>query len=205
MEDITKLLDIVLVTRIKETACSECFNELAKRHSNLFYKVCQTYIKTLVALGYCPTDIFEERDVVLFESILKFNPDKGAQFSTWLGNYTRFFCLNKITAAKNMPEVGTEEEMEQVFNEKSVDEFENKKQIVDLKSIFKTLHTVRDARITNVFKLRYDPNLRKKRTWANIAAQLKLSVQATINLHKKGIRLLREEIAAKQLDVFVDS
>lgn len=205
MEDILKIPDIELVSRIKENACSDSFNELARRHSNLFYKVCQNYIKTLMSLGYCQTDIFEERDIVLFEAILKFNPDKGAQFSTWLGNYSRFFCLNKITAAKNMPEVGTEEEMEAVFNDTSVKAFENKQPQVNLDGVFKTLDTVRDARMTNIFKLRYDPNQRKKRTWANIANQLGLTVQTTIQLHKKGLKLLQEEIANKQLDVYVDA
>ena len=205
MVDIEKIPDLTLVQQVKENACSESFNELTRRHSNLFYKVCQNYIKTLTSLGYCQTDIFEERDVVMFEAVLKFNPDKGAQFSTWLGNYTRYFCLNKINHAKNMPEVGSEEEIEAVFNDTSIQEFVSRQPDVDMEGVFKALDATRDARITSIFRLRYDPDKRKKRTWANIADQLNLTVQTTIQLHKKGLKLLREEIAKQNLDVFQDA
>jgi RNA polymerase sigma factor (sigma-70 family) len=205
MEDIKGLPDITLVQRIKENACCESFNELSFRHSNLFYKICQNYIKALTNLGYCQTDIFDEKDVVIFEAILKFNPQKGARFSTWLGNYTRYFCLNKINHAKTMPEIGTEEEMEITFNEASIQEFEGRNPQVDFYTIMQALESAQDNRITDIFKLRYDPDARKKRTWAKIAHQLGLTVQTTIQLHKKGLKLLQEEIATKNLDVFQSS
>lgn len=205
MDDTKALADLQLVQRIRENACSESFNELAGRHSNLFYKVCQSYIKTLTSLGHCPTDIFEERDIVLFEAVQKYNPDKGTQFSTWLGNYTRYFCLNKINESKHMPAVATAEEIEAVFNDKSIKAFESKQPEVDVDNVFAALGAANDPRITAIFKLRYDPFARKKRTWVKIADELRLTVQTTIQLHKKGLLLLRDKIARQHLDVYQDA
>jgi RNA polymerase sigma factor (sigma-70 family) len=204
VQDVTTLPDLDLVRNIKENACSDSFNELSSRHSNLFYKVCQSYIKVLATLGYHPTDIFEEKSLILFEAVSKYDPNRGAMFSTWLGNYARFFCLNKINRAKGIPEAGSEEEMQAVFDTKAVEDYETNQAPVNMEAIFKTLEAAHDTRIINIFRLRYDPNLTKKRTWANIAAQLKLTVQTTIQLHKKGLKLLRDEITKERLDVFQD-
>jgi RNA polymerase sigma factor (sigma-70 family) len=202
MENVSDLSDLVLVNRVKENACSDSFVELSNRHGNLFYKICQSYIKVLSIVGYHPDDIFEDRDVVIFEAIRKYDPNRGARFSTFLANVTRWFCLNKINKTKGVPENGSEEEMEAAFNDKSVENFENQKPEVDVDAIFRTLSQTKDGRILNLFKLRYDTSLDKKRPWIEIADQLKLSVQATMQLHKKGLKLLREEMASENLNVF---
>lgn len=204
MVQVEVLPDIDLVQRVKDNACSDSFNELSKRHSNLFYKVCQTYAKTIISLGISVTDIFEEKDIVIFEAIRRYNPNKQALFSTWLGNYTRYFCLNKINAAKNMPEVSSEEEIAAVFDHVAIDSYHNQSPNVNLDGIFKVLDSCNDQRVKNIFRLRYDPTRLKKRTWASIANQLKLTVQTTIQLHKKGLKLLRDEIAQEKLEVFQD-
>lgn len=205
MENIKDVPDVTLVQRVKETACSDSFNEISKRHSNLFYKVCQNYIKTLSALGYSSNDILEEKDIVIFEAILKFKSEKKALFSTWLGNYTRYFCLNKINAVKNMPEVSHDENFAQIFDEVSFQEHDSKQPNLNLSSIFSVLQSQKDKRILRIFQLRYDPDNRKKRTWQVIANELKLSTHSIIQLHKKGLKLIREEISRKNLDVFVDT
>lgn len=204
VKDISKLPDFDLVQNVKENACSDSFNELSSRHSNLFYKVSQNYARIICHLGKRTLrDVFEEKDIVLFEAISKFKPDKGTKFSTWLGSYTRFWCLNQINKHKGMPEIGSEEEMQAIFHAKAIEIYETECELtVDMSAIFKTLEETDDRRITNIFRLRYDPNLTKKRTWASIAIELDLTVPTTIQLHKKGLKLLREEISNKNLNVF---
>jgi RNA polymerase sigma factor (sigma-70 family) len=203
--NINNLPDVDLVIRIKEDACSESFKEISSRHSNLFYKVCQSHVRTFYAMGYNPNDILEDKDIVILEAVQKFDPSKKVKFSTWLGNYTRYFCLNKLNKIKAVPERGTEIEMAATFDAASVERFENTEIPLDLDAIFNTLSSTDDPRISNIFKLRYDTDLTKKRTWAKIAEQLNLTVQTTIQLHKKGLKWLREEIANENLDVFQDT
>lgn len=204
VQDFTKLPDNVLVQKVKDDACSDSFIELSKRHSDLFYKVCHSYLLTLNSLGIPSTEIFEEKDIVFLNSIRKFDCTKGVLFSTWLGNYTRYFCLNKINKTKKMPEVGDEKEIEFVFNAASIQDFETQKKSLDSNIIYKLLDECGDSRIIDIFKLRYDPMQRKKKTWAKIADELNLSIPTTILLHKKGLKLLREEIETKKIDIFQD-
>lgn len=103
-----------------------------------------------------------------------------------------------------MPEVSSEEEMAAVFEESSLKNFENRASITDLNTVLKTLESLNDQRIINLFKLRYDTNKRKRRTWSEIGKELRVSVQTAIQLHKKGLRLIRMEISDKKLDVFKD-
>lgn len=207
MVEITSLPDVELVRRVKESACSDSFSELSKRHGNLFYRICQNYIKTLMAVGYSANDIFAERECVIFDAITGFNPDKGVLFSTWLGNFTRYFCLNKINAGKKIPKLGDEEEAEAegIFDNAAVEEFEGRRPEVDLNIVIEALTSVNDPRITNIFRLRYDTSRMKKRTWANIAQSLGLTVQTTMQLHKKGLKIVREQIMNNDLDIFADA
>lgn len=205
VQDVSKLPDEELVLKINSNGCSDSFTELSNRHSKLCYKVLQSYVKVLSSFGYDPTDIFEEKDFIMLGAINRFNPKKGNKFSTWLGNFTRYTCLNKINKAKGLPELASQTEMEAAFNAKSIEAYESADIPVDVGAIFKALEATKDNRITNIFKLRYDPELCKKRTWLQIAKQLSLTVQTTIQLHKKGLKLLREEIANKKLDVYQDT
>ncbi len=205
MFDVKRLSDLELVGRIKELACSDSFNEIANRHSNLFYKVCQSYIPVLLSLGHSREDLFEEKDLVLLESIQKFNPDKGAAFSTWLGNYTRYYCLNKINRRKGMPESSTLEEMESAFDEMSLEKFNYPSENINLQTVFQVLENLSDKRVALVFKLRYENDLPKKRTWAAIAGELNLTISSAIQLHKKGLKLLREEMDGDKFDIFASA
>ena len=39
-------------------------------------------------------EMYKEMNVLIYQSVISFNPDKKVKFSTWLGNQTRYFCLN---------------------------------------------------------------------------------------------------------------
>lgn len=204
MEGLKDLPDITLINKVKEEGCSESFNELSRRHSNLYYKICYFYFKTFSLLNCSLKDILEEKDIILFEAILKFDINKKTLFSTWLGNYTRWFCLNKINKVKKMPKIEGEEEITTAFDTKAVQNFETKRPQVNFDKILEILDSTNDTLVTNIFRLRYDPEQRKKRTWAKIASTLNLTIPRTIQLHKKGLKLLKEEIEQKKLDIFQD-
>ncbi len=157
MLDIAKLSDINLIEKVKGDSCSDSFIELSKRHSDLFYKICHNYLLTLNSFGVATTDIFEEKDFVFLNAIKKFDPNKKVLFSTWLGNYTRYFCLNRINKAKKMPELGDEEEIESVFNQTSISQFETPKNSLNSDIVYSLLNGCDDVRVKNIFKLRYDP------------------------------------------------
>jgi len=202
--DLSGASDDALVEKVKVESCSDSFTELSRRHSNLFYKISNNYVKILSSMGECPQDVMEEKDMVLYKAILKYDKKHYNQikFSSWFGNCTRYFCLHKIKKKRKMPEVNDEETVQRVFEMKSVENYENRPPNVNLQGILSKLMLVPDKRIGNIFKLRYDPELAGKMTWEAIAEQLELTIQTTQHLHKQGIRYLQQEINKKTIEVF---
>lgn len=203
LKDLKSLSDLELINNIKKFSCNDSFIEIVTRHENLFYKICHCYAKVLESFNYSRNELFEEKDSIIFEAIIKFNPNKGAKFSTWLGNWTRFFCLNKINKLKNMLTINSENDIKTVFESKSIEKFEiSKRNQVNFNNVKQILTKAPDSRVVGVFKLRYNPKLRKKTSWAKIASRLNVSLGTAIKLHKVGIEMLRKEIEEDKLETF---
>lgn len=180
--------DLFLIKKIKKNNCSESFVSLQDRHSNLFYSVCHKFINKLNI-----EEVYQDKDFVFYKAIASFDDKKGAKFSTWLGNYTRYHCLNYIK--KNGKYVNAEDGfVDHFFNQKSYEDYNPDKNTKnDLDHIFNILSNVKDERIVKIFKLRYLDN-DKKLTWKQIAAEFNLTPQTIINLHMKGRKILRKKM-----------
>ncbi len=64
--------------------------------------------------------------------------------------------------------------------------------------VLNILLQIKDKRIVEVFKLRYFSGDSKK-TWNSVSRKLDISIQTAINLHQKGIGILRNKIKSKDL------
>mgnify|MGYP003332642796 CR=1 FL=1 len=95
------MTDNQLIRKTKD-GCSESFNELINRHSNIFYKTCNKYISVLSNAGIQKEDIYDNKNIIFFDCIRSFDPKRRIKFSTWLCNNTRFFCLNLINSRKKL-------------------------------------------------------------------------------------------------------
>ena len=92
--------DVSLISRVKRENCEESLKELINRHSALCYKVFFKYSNMLNSYGIDFNESIKEKDYVVYKSILSYNPDKKTKFSTWLGNFTRYYCLNLVNQRK---------------------------------------------------------------------------------------------------------
>ena len=180
--------DLKLIKLIKNDKCDVSFRRLEDKHSNLFYSVCNKF-RNKVDLD----EIYKDKSFVMFKSISSFNPTKGAKFSTWLGNYSRYHCLNHIK--NNFKYIySNEDTITHFFNNKSVDEYDaNKNHKTDLEHAFAILKKMNDKRIVKIFKLRY-LNTGEKLTWKQIAKEFDLTPQTIINLHSKGRRAIKRKM-----------
>jgi RNA polymerase sigma factor (sigma-70 family) len=188
------ITDNELITRVKEDLCSESFEELLSRHSNLYYKVCQKYLPTLKQLGVPSEDVFNDVQFVFFKSLNSFNPNKNTKFSTWLGNYARYNCLNYINEYKKhnfYEESDLEANLD--YEITSPPDHESDATINHIYSILKNL---KDKRIVKVYSLRYEKNGDKKATWSEIAKKMDISTQTAINLHTRGRNFLKNKLKA---------
>ena len=124
---------------------------------------------------------------------MSYNPDKGAKFSTWLGNQMRYLCLNSIN--KNRLIATEDEKINFIINKSNEDVEENIKEKLDY--LNNILSQIKDKRVKRVFELRYFNKTNKKTPWNKVAKKIGVSTQTAINLHNKTIKMLRKKLTSK--------
>ena len=180
--------DLKLIKLIKNRQCNSSFGRLQEKHSNLFYSICNKFGNQIDL-----DEVYKDKDFVMFKAINSFNPTRGAKFSTWFGNYSRYHCLNYIK--NNYKYINSSEDsINHFFNSKSLDDYDLKKDTKnDLDHAFSILEKLSDKRIFKIFRLRYNDD-GPKLTWKQIAKEFDLTPQTIINLHTKGRRILRKKM-----------
>ena len=189
--------DKILIKNIKRDGCNESFLEICRRYENAFYKICQKYTPALINAGVCPQDIYNEKNIIIFNCIKSFKPSKKTKLSTWICNYARYLCLNSINARKFIMAVDNEELKKIVDDSSTFSEYKTKKNILeDLDYIYNLLNQVKDKRILKIIEFRHLQD--EKKEWKYIAKKMNISAQTAINLHERGLRLLRKKIKSKE-------
>ena len=189
--------DNYLVERIKLTNCEKSLEELIKRHSAICFKVIKRYASTFYANNINVIDASSDKNLIIWNSAKSFNIDKNVKFSTWLANQVKYSCLNALNKKSKDRLVATEDEILDVLKEKTPEEDNN--------NLFEftdnILNQLRDKRIKQIFSMRYS-NHHKKPSWCKVAEKLNVSTQTAINLHNRGIAVLRKKMGSKK---FLDS
>jgi RNA polymerase sigma factor (sigma-70 family) len=189
----TNIPDKTLIRRVKKDGCNDSFLELCRRYENVFYKMCHKFTPALINSGISPTDIFNEKNIIIFNCIKTYDPKRGAKLSTHICNYARFLCLNSITKRKCLISVDTDEMREMLDNADSMhgsrEKEENKETYDFLKNL---LSQMKDKRIPQIIEMRHlSP---EKKEWKQIAEKMNISSQTVINLHERGMNFLRTKL-----------
>jgi len=183
--------DYELILRVRDEACCESFEKLVDRHTGIVYKIMGKYKRYIQTNGLDFEEIREEKQFLLYESIRSFNPDKGVKFSTWAGNQTRYFCLNRVR--KEARKILVPDEKINYFldntERESIIDFEEIKELV-----FFLLSKLKDPRMKRVFELRYFSGSRKVVPFHKIAKVMEVAPQTVVNLHNKAKKMLVRKI-----------
>lgn len=188
-----------LIQKVKEDGDNKAFEILKERHSGMCVKVMNRYAKVLETIGVQVEDLYNDKDFLIFDCIRKFNPSKKIKFVTFLANWTRFHCLNKINANNQYVAVGDEaltETIELGSNNCDLDK-KNLKNYADY--INNILNQFSDKRIATIFNMRYFNTEGKNTPWRIIAKKINLSIPATISLHSKAKELVYRKINSNGL------
>ena len=189
--------DNYLVERIKLTNCEKSLGELIKRHSAICFKVIKRYASTFYANNINVIDASSDKNLIIWNSAKSFNIDKNVKFSTWLANQVKYSCLNALNKKSKDRLVATEDEILEILKERPDEEPE--RNLFEFTS--NILSQLKDQRIKQIFSMRYS-TLDKKPSWCKVAEELKVSTQTAINLHNRGIAVLRKKIRSEK---FLDS
>tara|TARA_Y100000593_G_C4246458_1_gene304946 strand:+ start:273 stop:863 length:591 start_codon:yes stop_codon:yes gene_type:complete len=187
--------DIELIEKVKEDNCEDSLKTLIQRHAPLCFDICKKYAPAMVNRGLNTDDITDDKEFLIYKSVLSFNPDKKAKFSTWLGNQVRYHCLNCMNKNRLIP---TEDAQMDYFINRDVEYV--KDPIEDqVDYVVNLIKQIKDERVGRVIQVRYFENPNKKTPWSKVADKVGVSTQTAINLHNKAIKIIRRKIRNKNL------
>jgi RNA polymerase sigma factor (sigma-70 family) len=188
------LSDNHLVERVKRRNCEKSLVELSQRHSGLYFKILKKYSKSFFANNIDINEAAADKNLIIWNSVKSFSIDKNVKFSTWLANQTKYYCLNTLNKKSKDRLVTTGDEILDYLNEEE--------EIQDSDSLFEFIENIlgqlKDQRIKKIFSLRYSKE-EKKPSWCVVASNLDISTQTAINLHNRGIKILRKKITSEKL------
>lgn len=185
--------DIDLIKKVKDNNDQNSLQTLIDRHSGIYLDMVNSVIPNNCTF-LDKNDLIEDKNFSIYKAILAFDPDKKAKFSTYLGNETRWKCLNLFNR-------GIKYKYEDIENYKDVSFFSENHKVKDictneiLNKIFHLAEKHPDKRILKIMKLRYsigDGN--KPMPWRKISKQISISIQGCINIHNRFIEEIKKEI-----------
>ena len=185
--------DISLVEKIKLNNDEESLKYLIKKHDPMCFSLYKKYSNLINASGCSIEDLSASKDYLVYKSALSYDVTKKSKFSTWLYNQIRYQCLNTINQNKNLIPMESDKinfllELNQSKNRDNSTEIKNMNEY-----LFTILESFADERILKIYKMRYFSG-KKITPWSKIAKNLNISTQTAINLHKKGLKLLKTKI-----------
>lgn len=186
------LSDQQLIHKVKQDPKADMYlRELVERHSGIYIDMINAYVPTNTI--YTNKDeLIHDKEYNIYQAALKYDPTRGAKFSTYLGNETKWMCLNIYNKNKRHPEIATEEillDLNQDFS-KNEHEVSIKKELFS--KIMELIKDYPDERIARIFNMRYiEGSKNKVMPWKQVSQHIDMSIQGCINIHDSTINKLK--------------
>lgn len=193
MIDYSIMSDEQLVKNIQaDTSSSKSLSILIDRHSGL----CIEMINQYVSKSYNESlrvELIKDKDYQIYNSALKYNPEKGTKFSTYLGNEVKWKCLNLYNKNKRRKTLAVEENLINFLHHSNNESSDNTSEIFD--QIIKYCSESKDERIHKIFNLRYvigkDNSVMP---WKLVSQKMNMSIQGCINIHDAALKNIKYKI-----------
>jgi RNA polymerase sigma factor (sigma-70 family) len=188
--------DSELINNIKnQHDIEESLNELVERHSGIYIDMANTYSSRDNAF-IDKDELINDKEYKIYLAALKYDETKGTKFSTYLGNETKWSCLNTYNRNKRRPVFNSDfiENMADQESEESKDISNSIKKDI-FNKVLNLIDSHPDKRVERIFNLRYiEGNKNKVMPWKNIGDSLNLSIQGCINIHNSAIKDIQNEL-----------
>ena len=182
--------DIELIENVIKHNDVLSLKKIISRHSGIYIDMVKKYIPN-TSDGLYQEDLLEEKDSSIYAAILNYDKTKKAKFSTYLGNITKWKCLNLYNRnIKFKHEAISNSNTPKLSCDSNIEEIEEKE---NLERIFTLIEESKDSRIKNIFKMRYQSG-KKVTPWKKIAKKLDLSIQGCINIHNNYLQEVKKYV-----------
>jgi DNA-directed RNA polymerase specialized sigma subunit len=190
----SKLTDNQLVNNIKKSLNpEENLKELVIRHSGIYLEMINGYSHG--RSDYSKEEMIQEKEYEIYVSALNYDSNKGAKFSTYLGNQTKWKCLNKYNKKKREGLTPLEEQTLDFFSSKiSPNPYDFTSRYEVFTKIIEYANNYHDLRVGEIFRLRYmEGKNNGVMPWKNISTKLGMSIQGCINIHNSIIKKIKHK------------
>ena len=189
-----KIDDVELVENIKnEKDVDDCLQELIERHTGIYLDIVNKYTQHTNTSN--KLDLIDEKDYNIYQTALKYKSDKGTKFPTFLGNETKWICLNKQNKIKKEKKVAFDDISE---IDLAQEDDGNKEKLEVFKKTIELAKQHQDKRVEKIFEMRYIIGEKNKvMPWKKISKELNMSIQGCINIHNSAIEKFKLELKDK--------
>ena len=186
-----KIDDVELVENIKnEKDVDDCLQELIERHTGIYLDIVNKYTQHTNTSN--KLDLIDEKDYNIYQTALKYKSDKGTKFPTFLGNETKWICLNKQNKIKKEKKVAFDDISE---IDLAQEDDSNKEKLEVFKKTIELAKQHQDKRVEKIFEMRYIIGEKNKvMPWKKISKELNMSIQGCINIHNSAIEQFKLEL-----------
>lgn len=168
---------------------NSCLKELVARHSGIYIEMVNNYSGVNSILD--KDELLKEKESNIYLCALKYEDDRNTKFSTFLGNQTKWLCLNKI----NYKIRSRKKELQAAMDNHSQPYLEDFDIDFKLLSFDKILASVEDSRARKILMLRYlEGKDNKVMPWKSVSSKVSLSIQGCINVHNRTMKSIRERL-----------
>tara|TARA_R100000315_G_C5216070_1_gene129046 strand:- start:227 stop:814 length:588 start_codon:yes stop_codon:yes gene_type:complete len=186
-----KIDDVELVENIKnEKDVDYCLQELIERHTGIYLDIVNKYTQHTNTSN--KLDLIDEKDYNIYQTALKYKSDKGTKFPTFLGNETKWICLNKQNKIKKEKKVAFDDISE---IDLAQEDDGSKEKLEVFKKTIELAKQHQDKRVEKIFEMRYIIGEKNKvMPWKKISKELNMSIQGCINIHNSAIEEFKLEL-----------
>lgn len=179
--------DIQIIREIKQGDYHN-FEVLAERHSGICFSLSKPYIiASSGSLSF--SDIQSQYPEIILNAAESFDENLKYKPSTWIGQHTRFFCLNQLNQLKQ-PNIFAVGEDIQIFEQKE----EPEQDFGDIELVKHLLVEYNDPKTTEIINKRYFSGSRKPLSYKEIGGQVGLSYEGVRVAVNKFILFCQNQI-----------
>lgn len=182
--------DTDLIENVKKINCEKSFSSLVQKYENLFYRICHKYSSYLSKNGIDVQDVLADKDYIIWSCCINFDPSRKTKFSTHVANTAKFTCLNFANKRKSFNLLNIDDE--DVLSHVEENLIVGSEKTDHTEMIEYEINRIKDCRARKILKLKYFSG--EKMTWRQISEKMNISVQTSIGLHKKALKLLKNRI-----------
>lgn len=191
--DLTETDEASLISLVREDN-DDALRELMRRNEKIYSSVVGRFSFEHIS-GISQSEFVSEAPFRIREAAKKFDPLKGTKFSTFL-HYEIRYALLKLYRNPRSTEVPVSPQSHVMLDIEAEDEYDEEQDLMDAGALqtFGDMLEGEDARVKEVFSLRYPKDGGDPKTWEEIGAAIGTSHEWARVLHNSFLKKVRKEV-----------